>query len=403
MASGRLHHRIVVVGGGTAGVSVAARLRRAGEDDVAVLEPSGVHYYQPLWTLAGGGRAPIEESMKREADVMPRGVRWIQDAATAVDPVEKTVSTRSGTTVGYDFLVVCPGIQLDWDKVGGLPEALGRDRVASNYSYETAPFTWELVRSMRGGTAVFTMPSGPIKCAGAPQKAAYLSAHYWQRKDVLKNIHVVLVLPTPSIFGVPEFAAVLEQVVERYGIDVRYQHEMVEVDASSREVVLVDRSNGNEVKSRLGYDLLHAVPPQSAPDWLKQSPLCDPSKPTGYVEIDKNTLQHVTYPDIFALGDAGSSPNSKTGAAIRKQAPVLVANLRAHMNGRKLDGDYDGYSSCPLTTARNRMLLAEFDYTLKPHPTIPLIDTKKERYDMWLLKRYGLPFMYWNLMLKGLA
>ncbi len=370
---------------------------------MAVLEPSGVHYYQPLWTLAGGGRAPVEESMKREADVMPRGVRWIQDAATAIDPVEKTISTKSGTTVGYDYLVVCPGIQLDWDKVGGLPEALGRDRVSSNYSYETAPFTWELVRSLRGGTAVFTMPSGPIKCAGAPQKAAYLSAHYWERKDVLKNIHVVLVLPTPTMFGVPEFSAVLDQVVERYGIDVRFQHEMLEVDPSSREVVLVDRSSGSDVKTRLGYDMLHAVPPQSAPDWLKQSALSDPSKPTGYVEVDKNTLQHVTYPDVFALGDAGSSPNSKTGAAIRKQAPVLVANLTAHMNGRTGDASYDGYASCPLTTARNKMLLAEFDYTMKPHPTIPVIDTKKERYDMWLLKRYGLPFMYWNLMLKGLV
>ncbi|MHB1488425.1 MAG: NAD(P)/FAD-dependent oxidoreductase [Acidimicrobiales bacterium] len=402
-ASESFHHRIVVIGGGTAGISVAARLRRAGQEDIAIIEPASTHYYQPLWTLVGGGCAPLQESKRSEASVMPRGVRWLQAAAEEVDPETRRVSLSSGTSVGYDYLVVCPGIQLDWDKVPGMQAGLGQPGVCSNYEPELAEKTWTCIQAARGGTAVFTMPAGPIKCAGAPQKIAYLASHYWQQNNLLDNIHVVLVLPTPAMFGVPEFSEVLVGVAERYGIDVRLQHEMVEVDPDGHSVTLADRSSGESRNVRVDYDMLHVVPPQSAPDWIKTSPLADPSNPFGYVEVDKNTHRHMRYPNVFSLGDAGSTPNSKTGAAIRKQAPVVVANLLATMQDKEMPARYDGYSSCPLTTARNRMLLAEFDYTMKPHPTIPLIDTKKERYDMWLLKRRGLPFMYWNLMLKGLV
>ena len=393
-------HRILIVGGGSAGLTVAARLRRAGQSDIGVIEPSEKHYYQPLWTLVGGGCAPASESERSEVDLIPRGVRWIRDAALEVDPDSRTVTTRAGEAIGYDFLVVAPGIQLDWDRIPGLDETLGQNGVSSNYRYDLAPKTWEFLKELRGGTAVFTMPAGPIKCPGAPQKIAYLAAHYWQQLGILKDIHVVLAMPTPAMFSVPEFAAVLVQVAERYGIDVRLKTEMSAVDASAKQVTLVNRQNDAEETSTLGYDVLHAVPPQSAPDWLKKSPLAM-KEPPGYVDIDKFSMQHVRWPNVFALGDAGGSPNSKTGAAIRSQAPVVVSNLLAVMNGKEPEARYDGYSSCPLTTARNKMLLAEFDYTLTPKPSIPLINTIKERRDMWYLKRYGLSFMYWNMMLKG--
>ncbi|GAC1530332.1 MAG: FAD/NAD(P)-binding oxidoreductase [Acidimicrobiales bacterium] len=396
-------HQVVIVGGGSAGISVAARLLHEGVSDVAVVEPSDIHSYQPLWTLVGGGRSSLARSQRTESSVMPKGATWIKDRATDVDPTAQTVGLERGSSIGYDFLVVAPGIQLDWDQLPGLTETLGRDGVSSNYTAELAPKTWEFIRGMRRGTAVFTMPSGPIKCAGAPQKIAYLAADYWRGQGVLNDIHIVLVLPTPKMFGVPEFSAVLEKVVERYGIDVRLEHELTEVNPDTREVVIADRHAGADGKFTLGYDLLHVVPPQSAPEWIKHSPLADPANPKGYVEVHKHTMQHSRFPNIFALGDAGSTPNSKTGAAIRKQAPVTVANLRAVMTNKTPTAEYDGYASCPLTTARNKMLLAEFDYTMKPHPTIPLINLQKERYDMWLLKRYGLPFLYWNLMLKGRA
>jgi sulfide:quinone oxidoreductase len=395
-----MKHRTVIVGGGTAGISVAARLRRAGETDVCLIDPAADHYYQPLWTLVGGGCAPAEESRRSQADVMPQGVHWIQDAVTEVDPDTQEVVTASGVHVGYDYLVMCPGIQLDWDRIPGLEDTLGQEGVSSNYDYELAPKTWQFLRALDGGTAVFTMPSGPIKCAGAPQKIAYLAADWYRQQG--RDNRVVMVLPTPGMFGVPVFARELEKVVADYGIEVRFQSELTEVDSSTKTAHFVDRSGDEESTFDLDYDVMHVVPPQSAPDWVKQSPLSDGTA-NGYVDIDKHTMRHTQWPNVFALGDAGNSPNSKTGAAIRKQAPVVVENLLATMHGEPADASYGGYASCPLTTARNRMLLAEFDYSMEWTPTFKGIDTSKPRYDMWLLKRRGLPMMYWNALLKGLA
>lgn len=400
MAASR-HHKIVIIGGGTAGISVAARLLRKGQSDVAVVEPAVTHYYQPLWTLVGGGCAPVEESARPQSRVMPKGVTWHRDAAAEIDPDAREITCDSGATLSYDYLVVCPGIQLDWDKIAGLAPTLGRDGVSSNYLYELAPATWKFIRETRSGTAVFGMPAGPIKCAGAPQKIAYLAADYWREQGVLRDIDIHLVLPTPAMFGVKEFSEVLEGVVRRYGIAVHLQSEVTEVRPDTREVVVTDKGAGTT--STLPYSVMHLVPPQSAPDWIKKSALADAANPAGYVEIDKHTMQHVRYSNVFSLGDAGSSPNSKTGAAIRKQAPVVVDNLLAVMEGRAPKAQYGGYASCPLTTSRRHMLLAEFDYSMTPKPSIPFIDTIKERRDMWYLKRYGLPALYWNLMLRGLA
>jgi len=119
-----MRHRTVIIGGGSAGISVAARLRRAGEEDVVLIEPCGVHYYQPLWTLVGGGVVPIGRSRRFEAGVMPKGVRWIQDAAVEIDPDARFVDTEGGARIGYDVLVLCPGLELAWDLVPGLAEAM---------------------------------------------------------------------------------------------------------------------------------------------------------------------------------------------------------------------------------------------------------------------------------------
>src|SRR5688572_2116770 len=256
-----MHHEIVLIGGGTAGISVASRLRRAGRDDVAVVDPAAEHYYQPLWTLVGGGRAPAAESVRAQASVVPQGVAWIRDAAERIDADHQRIELQSGATLTYDALVVAPGIQLDWARIPGLVEALGTPSVSSNYRFDLAPKTWQLIRGLRSGTAVFSMPSGPIKCAGAPQKIAYLAADHWRRQGVLDDINVVLVLPTPKMFGVPEFNTVLEQVADRYGIEVCFTSEVTEVDPASREVVITDLAHGT--KESVGYDLYHSVPPQS--------------------------------------------------------------------------------------------------------------------------------------------
>ncbi|HVB46199.1 MAG TPA: FAD/NAD(P)-binding oxidoreductase [Streptosporangiaceae bacterium] len=397
----RDHHKVLIIGGGTAGISVAARLRRAGIDGITIIEPSSQHYYQPLWTLVGGGRTPQNETVRPEADVMPKGVTWVHDAATSADPAARTVTTASGQVLSYDFLVVAPGIQLDFGKVPGLTEALGQRGVSSNYRFDLTPRTWEFIRDLRGGTALFTMPAGPIKCAGAPQKIAYLAADYWRQQKVLDRTRIILVLPTAAMFSQPDWAEVLEGIAAGYGIEVRKESQLAEVDGEASRAIIADTKAGT--KETIDYDILHATPPQSAPDWVKQTPLADPASPFGYVQVDKHTLQSPNWPNVFSLGDASSLPTSKTGAAIRKQSPVLVANLLAAMRGQPLTSRYNGYTSCPLVTSRNRMLLAEFDYDFKRTPSFPLINTLKPRYDMWLLKRYGLPAMYWNLMVKGLA
>lgn len=393
-------YRIVIIGGGTAGISVAARLSRAGQHDIALIEPSEKHYYQPLWTLVGAGIASIEETIRGEEELLPEGVRWIKERAADIDPKSQIVRMESGARVEYDFLVVAPGIQLDWDKIPGMREALTTESVSSNYDVQLAPKTWRMIEGFRGGTALFTQPAGAFKCGGAPQKIAYLAADNFRRRGIADRSKVVFATPAKTIFAVPEFRVVLEQVIARYGIDARYQHELCEIRPALKEAVFEVKSGERPERIAIPYDILHVVPPQSAPDFIKRSPIASQD---GWASADKYTLQNADYPNIFALGDASSLPTSRTGAAVRKQAPVLVENLLAVMNGKEPAARYDGYASCPLVTAYDKMLLAEFDYDGKPAPSLPLINTQKERYDMFLLKRYGLPWIYWNLMLKGKA
>jgi sulfide:quinone oxidoreductase len=395
--SGR--HRVAVIGGGSAGISVAARLRRAGVSDITLIEPSDTHWYQPLWTLVGGGQAPLHASRRPEGSVVPDGVRWIRRHALAVDPDTRTVTLSGDAGLTYEHLIMAPGLQLDWSDVRGLAEAVGHDAVSSNYAPEYAPRTWELIRRMRSGTAVFTHPATPLKCGGAPQKIAYLAADHWRRRKRLDGIRIVLVIPDPAMFKVPAWSRVLEKVAARYGIEVRLRSEMTAVDGPARTVTISDHTSGT--KETLGYDFLHAVPPQSAPDWVKATPLADPASPQGFVAAHKHTLRHPSYENVFAVGDVANLPTSKTGAAVRKQAPVVAGNVLDVMNGRSLSHRYDGYTSCPLVTARDRMLLAEFDYDLNPTPTFPLLDPFKERRSMWAFKRYGLPPIYWHGMLTG--
>ncbi|MFA5707619.1 FAD-dependent oxidoreductase [Mycolicibacterium sp.] len=394
-------HRILIVGGGTAGVSVAARLARKGHRDLAIIEPSAEHYYQPLWTLVGGGHAAAATTKRPMASVLPKSTTWIRSSAVRVDPDRNMVTCADGTDHGYEVLVVCPGIQLDWRRTEGLEEALGKGGVSSNYRYDLAPRTWDFIRETRSGSAVFAMPSGPIKCAGAPQKIAYLACDYWRRQGVLNDIDVHLVIPTPRLFGIPAIADSLDGVAADYGITVHTEAEVTAVDSASRKIA-VGSVNGSGGTDMLSYDMLHATPHQSAPDWIKSSPLSTDDA-NGYVEVDKHTMQHVRYPNVFALGDAGSTPNSKTGAAIRKQAPVAVANIENHLAGRPLSQAYHGYGSCPIVTSSHSMLLAEFDYDLELTPSVPLLNPTTPHRAYWYLKKHGLPFLYWNLMLKGFA
>ena len=387
------------MGGGAGGITVAARLRRARRDaDVAIVEPSDHHYYQPLWTLVGGGVVRKEITRRDERDLIPEGVAWIRDAVARFEPDRNRVYTLDGGEIRYDWLVVAAGIQLQWDAVKGLPETLGRNGVCSNYAYEQCERTWETIRSFRGGTAIFTMPPPPIKCAGAPQKIMYLADDHFQRAGVRDTTRIVYVTGTPTMFSVKEYAATLDRVCERKGIERNFQHKLVELRPEQREAVVVNLQTGEE--KVLAYDMIHVTPPQGPPDVVKRSPLADAA---GWVEVDKHTLRHPRYPNVFALGDASSLPTSRTAAAVRQEAPVLVANLLAAMRGGAGTASYDGYAACPIPTGYGKLLLAEFDYDLRPAPTFPFLDTTKEHWIYYQMKRYALPVLYWRFMLRGLA
>ncbi|WP_199756824.1 NAD(P)/FAD-dependent oxidoreductase [Tautonia sociabilis] len=367
-------HQVLIVGGGTAGITVAARLlNRDPGLDVAIVEPSERHYYQPLWTLVGGGIYRPEDSERDEADLIPAGASWIKDAVTEFDPEANRLRTRDGRTLGYDFLVVAPGLKLDWEKVKGLRDAVGHDGVCSNYAISTVASTWETIRNFRGGTAIFTQPSGAVKCGGAPQKIMYLADEAFRRNGVRDRSRIVFASATGRIFAVEPYASALEKVVARKGIETRFQHELTELRPASKEAVFRKVDSGDEAVLR--YDMIHVTPPMGAPDFVARSPLANAE---GWVDVDMHTLRHVRYPNVFGLGDASSLPTSKTGAAIRKQAPTVVENVLAALRHEAPSARYDGYTSCPVVTGYNSLILAEFDYDKKPAETFPFDQSHRE-------------------------
>lgn len=390
------HHEVLIIGGGTGGLTVAARLCALdGAPDVGIIEPAEKHYYQPIWTLVGAGIFPREMSERDEADYIPAGATWIRDAVATFDPDTHSVKTAGGKTITYDQLVVAPGIQVNWDQIEGLQGALGKDGVCSNYSYDYVESTARFIREFSGGRAVFTFPNTPIKCAGAPQKIMYLAEEAFRKQGVRDRSEVLYAAPGGAIFGIPKYRAALEKIIRDRGIDTLFGHDLRVLRPASKEAVFHAVDGGAETIVK--YDLIHVTPPMSAPDFVRESPLADAA---GWVDVDKHTMQHPRFPNVFSLGDASSLPCSKTGAAIRKQAPALVENLLAQRSGGALTGHYDGYASCPLVTGVGKVILAEFGYDGVIMETFPF-DQAKERYSMYALKAYGLPGMYWHGMLQG--
>jgi len=390
------HVPVLILGGGSGGITVAARLRRADRQlGIGIIEPSEDHYYQPLWTLVGGGVFPLAASRRREADFIPPGVAWIRDRVTALEPDANAVLTAGGQRVTYDWLVVALGIQINWTAIPGLAEGIGRHGICSNYSVQHVDYTWECIRSFQGGTALFTVPNTAVKCGGAPQKIMYLADDAFRRQGVRDRSRVVFASPAKAIFSVEKYRRTLEQVVARRGIETMFRHNLVELRPEAREAVFENLDTHD--RETVHYDMLHVTPPMGPPDVVRSSELADEQ---GWCAADKHTLQSPTHPNVFALGDAAGLPTSKTGAAIRKQAPVLVANLRAALQGRPLVASYDGYSSCPVVTGYGKLMLAEFDYDNQPAESF-WFDQAQERYSMWLLKTQVLPRLYWHGMLRG--
>jgi sulfide:quinone oxidoreductase len=395
-------HEVVIIGGGAAGISVAASLlARSPNLDIAIIDPADIHYYQPGWTLVGAGVFNPATTARTMASVLPSGVHWIKSAVAAFEPERDAVILDGCRVVKYKQLVVCPGLMLDWHGIDGLVETLGRNGVTSNYRYDLAPYTWQLVQQLKNGKAIFSQPPMPIKCAGAPQKAMYLSADHWRRSGVLGAIDIQFCNAGAVLFGVADYVPALMEYVKAYGIALNFGQTLVSVDGPGKKAVF-SKANADGTKELITreFDMLHAVPPQKAPDFIRVSPLADAA---GWVDVDPGTLRHKQFANIFALGDVSNTPNAKTAAAARKQAPVVAHNLLATRGVAKGDARYDGYGSCPLTVERGKIVLAEFTYGGKVAPSFPkwLIDGTRPSALAWYLKERVLPPLYWDGMLKG--
>ena len=410
-------YQIVIVGAGTGGIMTAAQLLLKNKNiDIAIIDPSEEHVYQPAWTLVGGGDFNFKKTKRPTSSVIPKGAIWIKDKVVSLEPETNSLTTEKSGSIAYDYLILSPGLVYDLDGIEGLRENLGKNGVCSNYTDPN--YTWELIKNFKGGNAVFTQPTTPIKCGGAPQKIAYLAADYFRKKK-LKNTEVVFATPGSVIFGVKDFANTLMQVIYRYGIHFKPHYAPIKIDGEKKLVhfkSIAPEENqcvineGNVLKEELHgeteivmpYDLLHLAPPQMAPDFIRNSVLANAQK---WLDVDILSLQHLKFKNVFGLGDVAALPTAKTGAAIRKQAPVVVENILAMIKENKLgQATYDGYSSCPLVTGYGKMVLAEFKYD-NVRDSDPLlskfIDTSKEKWSMWILKKYGLPYLYWNKMMKG--
>lgn len=413
-------NHVVIVGGGTGGIMTAAQLLKKGNYKVTVLEPAKYHYYQPAWTLVGANTYDFEKTKRTMESVMPAGVNWVKEYAESFEPENNTVITKGGNRIAYDFLVLSPGIKIDNSLIEGLEEAIDKGVVCSNYT--DPKHTWEVLKNFKGGNAVFTQPATPIKCGGAPQKIAYLAADYFKKKGIADKTNVIFATPGSVIFGVKEIKQTLEQVISRYGIHFKPQYTPIKIDAENKIITFKNTASGenqcvinenNELGETMSgdqiiempFDMLHLAPPQTAPDFIKNSSFANDG---GWIDVDIHTLQHKKFENVFGIGDAAALPTAKTGAAIRKQVPVVVANIEAISKTKALGNKvYNGYSSCPLVTGYGKMVLAEFDYdsNFTPDPKLKQMfikDSSKEHRRLWWLKKYILPRLYWNKMLKGI-
>lgn len=391
---------IVIIGGGAAGGGVAASLlKRNSALNIAIIEPSDQHYYQPAWTLVGGGAFDAANSVRPMADCLPKNTTWIRAAATKFEPDINCVHTDTAGIIHYSQLIVAPGLKVNWDAIPGLSETLGKNGVTSNYRFDLAPYTWQLVQGLKSGKAIFTQPPMPIKCAGAPQKAMYLSCSAWEKSGVLKNIEVELNNAGAVLFGVAAFVPPLMEYVKRYNAKLCFTSTLVEVDGPNKKAWFnIKDAEGNVTKVEKSFDMLHVVPPQCPPDFIKQSPLANSD---GWVDVNPATMRHSKYANVFGLGDVISAPNAKTVAAVRQQIVVVAENLLAVRANQALPTTYYGYGGCPLTVEKGKIILAEFGYGGTLLPTFLFINSAQPSRIFWHLIRHILPWLYWNGMLKG--
>jgi sulfide:quinone oxidoreductase len=417
--------KIVIVGGGAGGMTVAARLNNALDNpNITIIEPSDIHVYQAGHTLVGGGITTPEKLTRTTKEFIPNSAKWEQTKATNIDPDAQKVTLENGKVLDYDYIVVSPGLQYDWDKIEGLDSSMiGKNGINSIYTLDGAKKTWENIQEFAktGGEALYTHPDTPIKCGGAPKKILYLTDDYMRKQGTRDKANITFLPNSGKLFGVPIFEKAIEGHFKDRDIAYQLQHNLVKIDGENKiatfKTQITKKGPWDEDLEEYSqivedqfiekpYDFIHIAPPMSAPDFLKGSKVAwdkGSAGDLGLIKVDKFTLQHLDYPNVFSLGDVAGIPIGKTGGTVRKQAPVLVQNMLDVMEGKKPSAKFNGYTVCPIVTRYGKVMLAEFDYTMKPTPTIPYIDVAEERWMWWIMKVYILEPMYFYGMLRGRA
>ncbi|MFC4555016.1 NAD(P)/FAD-dependent oxidoreductase [Georgenia faecalis] len=391
----RPHHDVLVVGGGNAGISLAAKLRRDGYRDVAIIEPSTVHHYRPMLSYVGSGLATLDELRRPEAAVIPAGCRWYTDRVTAVEPDRSRVRLARIGTLTYDDLVVCPGSSIDWEAVPGSREAVSTPAASTNYEVDLAPRTWAMLSALTRGRAVFTLSQWQVPCAPVALKPLFMAADHWSRTGVLGDIEIELLVEGARLVDEDRADRELRAAADRYGVRVRLGTNLESIDAPAQ----VARVRSADRLEDLGYDALHLTPPHRAPDWVAASGLAGRGT-RGFMAVDPRTLRHPAYPSVWGLGDVAAADALPSGGALRKQVPVVAHNITAGRSGGAMRS-YSGYSVAPVTTSRRRLLLAEFDRDGEPEPTTRHPDLVRPRAATFAFDRYVEPLVYWRRLLRG--
>jgi sulfide:quinone oxidoreductase len=408
MPTSNARAKVAIVGGGTAGLAIAARLQRAlKQPDITLIDPAAEHFYQPGFTLLAAGVFQPDQVVRQQSGLVPSGVRWVQDSAAEIDPDHNRVMTTSHGPVNYDFLVLCPGLQMNFERIEGITRAgLGRGNVHCIYDYRSAQNCWPAIQKLAetGGRAIFSDTWTKLKCGGAPKKIYMIADDWCRKKGSREKVDFQYYSATDHMFDVPLFRKRLEEIWAERKLPLALNHRIRAVDPEKRQVTF-EKQPGLE-RVTLDYDFLHIVPPMSAPDFVRKSPLAvnpKDGKAEDWVPTNKSTLVHARYPNVMCVGDVAGLPTSKTGAAIRMQAPIAAANLISLMEGKAPSLHYDGYTACPFVTEYGKVLMAEFGYDKKPSPTLPLLDPGREHSAGWFLKVHVLPPLYFKGILRGMA
>lgn len=397
---------VVIVGAGAGGISMANRLTNSLQGaKITIIDTREKHYYQPGWTLVASGVWNQAKTETQVADWLPKSVNWVKGMVAEYDPDNNRVFLADGQAVAYDQLIVASGLELRYDLIEGMDvDLIGQGKgIGSVYAGidAAAATNAEIKRWINkgSGTGLFNLPPTALKCAGAPLKMTFTTLHRLENTGRRDDFNVEFMTPSGKLFGVPFYNDFVKQRFSDQGITRNDFWTLKAVDVDAKKATYSVKGGEDQVKD---YDFLHVVPPMTAGAALENSPLAfQPGESfTGWMKVDRETLQNPDYPNVWGIGDVMGMPSNKTAASVKMHAKVLEENFLASLQGQPLTAKHNGYTSCPLITGIGKAMLVEFGWDSKLLPSFSFIDPKKESWTVWVMKERMLRPAYYA-MLEG--